>query len=260
MYLHGTFKKQDFEEKASPRLPAPVQTHTTWAQKGEVKTQLGSCHSSSPSWRQSDNKDDKHLLDLVAGCPNPQRLRADLRQKSPKEPEQFKVAQDKRDFNKDCWKLFRSSYVHTSSPHLPQQPAPSSTAPAPLSSLVPKRVRITKLLKFSCISYTTYKMGLLYTISSTAVLGSHSYWPQALRSFYLSKKKKKTYPYVKHIFTSLSLNPSTTALKNSTQGNKDNTNLSYRWQNRFGMKSWTTSFMYRRLWTPILLNQTQYQG
>jgi len=32
-------------------------------------------------------------------------------------------------------------------------------------------------------------MGLLYTLSSTAALGFHSYWPQALPSFYLLKKR-----------------------------------------------------------------------
>lgn len=62
------------------------------------------------------------------------------------------------------------------------------------------------------------------------------------------------------MFTFSSLTPSTISLKNLTLENKDNSNLSYRWQNRFGMNG-TTSVMYRGLcWTPILLDQTQDQG
>lgn len=79
MYLQGTFKKQDLEEKA---------------RRG--KDSVGLSHSSSPSLRQSHSKDDKRLLDLVTGCSKSQRLRADLRQKSPEEPKKFKVAQDNR--------------------------------------------------------------------------------------------------------------------------------------------------------------------
>lgn len=187
VYLHGTFKKQDTEEKASPHLPAPVQTHATWAQKGEVKTQLGSCHSSSSSPRQSDSKDNKHLLDLFTGCSKSQRLRVDLRQKSPTEPKKFQVAQDNRDFNKVCWKLVRSYYIHiffgTWSPCLAWQPAPQHCSHAHVLSSSQMGLDNWKLLKFSCISYTTYNTGLLYTISSMAVLGSHSYWPQSLWSF-----------------------------------------------------------------------------
>jgi len=93
MYLHGTFKKQDLEEKASPHLPPPVQTHATWAEKGEVKIQLSSRHS-SPSLRQSDSKDDKHLLDLDTGCSKSEPQGRSQKNVPPQEPEKFKVAQD----------------------------------------------------------------------------------------------------------------------------------------------------------------------
>lgn len=130
----------------------------------------------------------------------------------------------------------RSCYLHTSlgtsSPCLPGHAAntwPNSVLnlPTSLSSPFPTQTLDNQnLWKFACISYATFKMGLLYTVCNVVLLRSHSYSAPGSVSLYLLQKRLTP---MQSMFTFSSLTPSTISLKNLTLENKDNSNLSYRW-------------------------------